>query len=188
MKWLPCCLCVLVVPCLVPTTTGSAQSVPAAAVDSAAFRERHALQVFLGIVQRTIESAAEARAGGCAAWPRRPDLAIQHIGWELDPAGPHVDFANTGQVLVNLYRPWTSRIYFSSDRVLDPGDGLMCEYRGTPELYPNEHAGLICLPTLSLTPIPPGNWYFIAQLEVGDEIAELDETNNMAATDTTVYW
>lgn len=142
-----------------------------------------------GIVASVVLMAAVA---GCGTEPdpdpRRPDLAIQHIGWELDPAGPHVDFANTGQVLVNLYRPWTSRIYFSSDRVLDPGDGLMCEYRGTPELYPNEHAGLICLPTLSLTPIPPGNWYFIAQLDVGDEIAELDETNNMAATDTTVYW
>jgi len=59
MKWLPCCLCVLVVPCLAPVRAGSAQSVPAAAVDSAP-KERHALQVFLGIVERAIESAAEA--------------------------------------------------------------------------------------------------------------------------------
>jgi uncharacterized damage-inducible protein DinB len=63
MKWLPCCLCVLVVPCLVPASTESAQSVPAAAVDSAAPKERHALQVLLGIVQRNIESAAEAMPG-----------------------------------------------------------------------------------------------------------------------------
>ena len=59
MKWLRSCLC-LVFPCLVPAHAGSAQSVPPAAVDSAARKERHALQVFLGIVERTIESAAEA--------------------------------------------------------------------------------------------------------------------------------
>jgi DinB family protein len=60
MKWMPCCLCVLVLPGLVPAHAGSAQTGPPAAVDSAVRKERHALQVFLGIVERTIESAAEA--------------------------------------------------------------------------------------------------------------------------------
>lgn len=60
MKWLPCCLWALVVPCLVPARPAAAQGALPAPVDSAMRKDRHALEVFLGIVERSIETAAEA--------------------------------------------------------------------------------------------------------------------------------
>jgi hypothetical protein len=60
MKWSPCCLCAVVLSCLIPLPPVAAQGAPPPAADASTLKERHALQVFLGIVERNIETAAEA--------------------------------------------------------------------------------------------------------------------------------